>query len=343
MTTLKELIDKLDSIGSDAEQALLAIENLEQLESFRIKYLGRSSGALTALFKQMSGLTDEEMPVFGKKANQLKQFIQSLYEDRHELITHKLDGESDLPSIDITLPGRSIRKGHTHPITKAMNEIISIFTSMGFQTVDGPEIELDYYNFEALNMPKEHPARDMQDTFYFPDGFLLRTQTSPVQIRTMETKKPPVSVIAPGRVFRRDWDITHTPMFHQVEGLLVDNGISMANLKGVLEEFLIGFFGKDTKVRFRPSYFPFTEPSVEVDIGCLLCNGDGCRVCKGTGWLEVLGAGMVHPEVLRRVKYDASTYTGFAFGMGVERLAMLKYNINDLRLFFENDLRFLRQ
>ncbi len=343
MTTLKELIDKLDSIGSDAEQALLAIENTEQLESFRIKYLGRSSGALTALFKQMSGLTDEEMPVFGKKANQLKQFIQSLYEDRRELITHKVDGESDLPSIDITLPGRSIRKGHSHPITKAMNEIISIFTSMGFQTVDGPEIELDYYNFEALNMPKEHPARDMQDTFYFPDGFLLRTQTSPVQIRTMETKKPPVSVIAPGRVFRRDWDITHTPMFHQVEGLLVDNGISMANLKGVLEEFLIGFFGKDTKVRFRPSYFPFTEPSVEVDIGCLLCNGDGCRVCKGTGWLEVLGAGMVHPEVLRRVKYDASAYTGFAFGMGVERLAMLKYNINDLRLFFENDLRFLRQ
>ena len=234
-------------------------------------------------------------------------------------------------------------QGHAHPITRVLAEVVSIFSTMGFSIAEGPEIELDYYNFEALNMPEDHPARDMQDTFYLPGGFLLRTQTSPVQIRTMEKCRPPVSIIAPGRVFRRDWDITHTPMFHQVEGLLVDKGVSMTHLKGVLESFLRAFFGAGTKIRFRPSYFPFTEPSTEVDIGCIFCSGKGCRVCKTSGWLEILGAGMVHPEVFKKVKYDTDAYTGFAFGIGIERLAMLKYNINDLRMFFENDLRFLRQ
>ncbi|MGC9026172.1 MAG: phenylalanine--tRNA ligase subunit alpha [bacterium] len=342
MPSLNELLNQLAQLQNDAERELSSLNSIDGLEAFRIKYLGRTSGLLTALFKRLSELPQEDRATFGKSANALKQYLLESFNKKSQEINQQKEQEPTT-KIDITLPGRLIPAGHAHPITRVLDEIISIFTTMGFEVAEGPEIELDYYNFEALNMPEDHPARDMQDTFYLPDGFLLRTQTSPVQIRTMEKHKPPVSIIAPGRVFRRDWDLTHTPMFHQVEGLLVDRGISMSHLKGVLETFLRAFFGADTKVRFRPSYFPFTEPSTEVDIGCMFCGGKGCRICKASGWLEILGAGMVHPDVFKRVKYDTSIYTGFAFGIGIERLAMLKYNINDLRMFFENDLRFLRQ
>ncbi len=343
MSSLNEVVDQLNHLKQQAEIELYEIDTTEKLEAFRIKYFGRSSGSLTFLFKKLSELSSEDRAVFGKAANLTKQHLQDLFEKKSIEIKNKATASLPVVMVDITLPGRIPPHGHAHPITKVLQEVVSIFTTMGFEIQDGPEIELDYYNFEALNMPSEHPARDMQDTFYLSDGYLLRTQTSPVQIRIMEVKKPPISIIAPGRVFRRDWDLTHTPMFHQVEGLLVDRGISMTHLKGVLETFLKAFFGTNTKIRFRPSYFPFTEPSTEVDIGCIFCNGKGCRVCKSTGWLEILGAGMVHPDVLKRVKYDTDIYTGFAFGVGVERLAMLKYNIDDLRLFYENDLRFLRQ
>lgn len=342
MPSLDELLDSLNALQQQAEKDLSQVHTTGELEAFRIKYIGRSSGTLTSLLRQLADLTAEEKPVFGKSANRFKQHLQELFEARSREVGSAAPGRAESLR-DVTLPGRSIHYGHSHPITRALTEIVSLFTTMGFSVVEGPEIENDYYNFEALNMPADHPARDMQDTFYLSGGFLLRTQTSPVQIRTMEKTSPPVSIIAPGRVFRRDWDLTHTPMFHQIEGLLVDKGISMTHLKGVLETFLKSFFGADTGIRFRPSYFPFTEPSTEVDIGCIFCRGKGCRVCKTTGWLEILGAGMVHPEVFKRVKYDTDVYTGFAFGIGIERLAMLKYNINDLRLFFENDLRFLRQ
>ena len=247
------------------------------------------------------------------------------------------------PLIDVTLPGRRLPQGRLHPLTRINREVCDIFLHLGFETVEGPEVELDYYNFEALNIPADHPARDMQDTFYFNDKVLLRTHTSPMQIRVMEKRQPPVRVIAPGRVYRRDSDLTHTPMFHQVEGLLVDKGVTFADLKGVLTAFVHQMFGEEVGVRFRPSYFPFTEPSAEVDIECVICRGAGCRVCQTTGWLEVLGSGMVHPAVFEAVGYDPEVYTGFAFGLGVERIAMLKYGVDDIRLFFENDLRFLRQ
>jgi len=342
MPSLSELLDQLTHLKQEAEEELSLVDTPERLEAFRVKYFGRSSGLLTGLLKKISELSPQERATFGKVANSTKQYLQDRFEKKS--VDIRMEHEKPAPStVDITLPGRRIPRGHAHPITRTIEEIVSIFTTMGFSIAEGPEIELDYYNFEALNMPKDHPARDMQDTFYLPGGFLLRTQTSPVQIRTMEKQKPPISIIAPGRVFRRDWDLTHTPMFHQVEGLFVDKGVSMSHLKGVLETFLRAFFGADTKIRFRPSYFPFTEPSTEVDIGCMFCNGKGCRICKTSGWLEILGAGMVHPEVFKKVGYDTDVYTGFAFGIGIERLAMLKYAINDLRMFFENDLRFLRQ
>ncbi len=343
MPPIDELIGQLDTIRQQAEQELTAADSAEKLEAFRIRYFGRASGVLTGLMKNLSALSPEDRAVFGKAANSTKQKLQDLLDQKAGTMGKGTAAPHTDAWQDITLPGRGIARGHIHPITRVLGEVVSIFSTMGFSIAEGPEIELDYYNFEALNMPGDHPARDMQDTFYLPGGFLLRTQTSPVQIRTMEKTPPPVSIIAPGRVFRRDWDLTHTPMFHQVEGLLVDRGISMTHLKGVLEAFLRAFFGMDTKIRFRPSYFPFTEPSTEVDIGCIFCKGKGCRVCKTSGWLEILGAGMVHPEVLKRVKYDTEVCTGFAFGIGIERLAMLKYNIGDLRMFFENDLRFLRQ
>ena len=247
------------------------------------------------------------------------------------------------PAVDVTLPGRRLPRGRLHPLNRIMAEVCDIFLHLGFEAVEGPEVELDWYNFEALNLPPDHPARDMQDTFYFSDKVLLRTHTSPMQIRTMEVRQPPVRIIAPGKVYRRDSDITHSPMFHQVEGLLVDKGVTFADLKGVLTAFVHQMFGPEVGVRFRPSYFPFTEPSAEVDIECVMCGGHGCRVCQATGWLEVLGSGMVHPAVFEAVGYDPETYTGFAFGLGIERIAMLKYGVDDIRLFFDNDLRFLRQ
>ena len=343
MTPLQKIIEHLDHVKHQAEDALEGIDTPEKLEAFRVRYFGRTAGIVTEVFKRISEVPAQERPAFGKEANLLKQYLLERFDRKSAELRDRLDASSRTGAVDVTLPGRTVRHGHIHPITRALDEAVSIFTTMGFEIAEGPEIETDYYNFETLNMPADHPARDMQDTFYLHDGYLLRTHTSPVQVRTMERRQPPVSIIVPGRVFRRDWDITHTPMFHQIEGLFVDRGVSMAHLKGVLEAFLRAFFGMGTKVRFRPSYFPFTEPSAEVDIGCIFCKGEGCRLCKSTGWLEILGAGMVHPRVLERVKYDTAVYTGFAFGMGIERLAMLKYGIDDIRLFYESDLRFLRQ
>lgn len=325
-------IQDLSMAGSSAD-----INNL------RIKYLGKK-GLLTLRLKSLSRIPSEERPIFGQLINDCKRFIEDEIEKRESLIrAEERQKRIAREYIDITLPGKYTIPGRLHPINKVMGEIIEIFTGIGFDVEMGPEVELDYYNFEALNIPKDHPARDMQDTFYISDEVLLRTHTSPVQVRVMEKKRPPLKFIAPGKVYRCDADISHTPMFHQVEGLMVDKDISFSDLKGILEVFIHKLFSSDTPVRFRPSYFPFTEPSAEIDIGCILCSGSGCRVCKGTGWLEVLGAGMVNPRVFEMVGYDTETYTGFAFGMGVERLTMLKYSIDDIRMFFENDIRFLRQ
>jgi phenylalanyl-tRNA synthetase alpha chain len=292
----------------------------------------------------MPEVPEVERPEMGRLINEAKRFIEDLFDKRFEETKEEKTNLVLLKErVDITLPGRGIRLGGKHPITQLMEEIISIFERMGFEVAEGPEVELDYYNFEALNMPKDHPARDMQDTFYISDEIVLRTHTSPVQIRVMEKQKPPVKVIAPGKVYRCDSNVSHTPMFHQVEGLLVDEHITFGDLKGVLTEFVRLVFGANLGVRFRPSFFPFTEPSAEVDIECVICGGKGCRVCKYSGWLEILGCGMVDPEVFKSVGYDPERYTGFAFGMGVERITMLKFGINDIRLFFENDIRFLRQ
>ncbi|MEW6117338.1 MAG: phenylalanine--tRNA ligase subunit alpha [Nitrospirota bacterium] len=315
----------------------------DDLSRLRVKYLGRK-GLITDQLKSLSSIPADERPAFGKKVNELKQLIEQEIDAREsslkgEAVRQQLMKES----IDITLPGKFTPFGSVHPLSRTLAEIVDIFVRMGFIVEEGPEVELDYYNFEALNFPKEHPARDMQDTFFISKDIVLRTHTSPVQVRGMEKRKPPVQFIAPGKVYRCDADITHTPMFHQVEGLMVDKDITFSHLKGILEAFLHQMFGPDTPVRFRPSFFPFTEPSAEVDIGCILCNNTGCRVCKGSGWLEVLGAGMVHPAVFEHVGYDPEEYTGFAFGMGVERIAMLKYSMDDIRLFFENDIRFLKQ
>mgnify|MGYP000085349685 CR=1 FL=1 len=324
-------------------EELSAVNNLSDLSNLRVKYLGRK-GIITDRLKSLSALPHEERPLQGKKINEIKQFIETeldLQESR--LKQEELKKQLLSESLDITLNGKFIPFGKEHPINKVLSEVTDIFVKMGFSVEEGPEVELDYYNFEALNIPKDHPARDMQDTFYISDDIVLRTHTSPVQVRVMEKRKPPVRFIAPGKVYRCDADITHTPMFHQVEGFMVDRGITFSNLKGVLEAFLHRMFGADTPVRFRPSFFPFTEPSAEVDIGCILCGGAGCRVCKGSGWLEILGAGMVNPKVFEHVGYDPEEYSGFAFGMGVERIAMLKYSIDDIRMFYENDIRFLRQ
>ncbi|MDI6729309.1 MAG: phenylalanine--tRNA ligase subunit alpha [Thermodesulfovibrionales bacterium] len=324
-------------------EELKSVKNLADLANIKVKYLGKK-GIITSELKSLSKVPPEERPLYGKKINEIKQFIETeldLQESR--LKQEELKKQLLSESLDITLNGKFIPFGKEHPINKVLSEVTDIFVKMGFSVEEGPEVELDYYNFEALNIPKDHPARDMQDTFYISDDIVLRTHTSPVQVRVMEKRKPPVRFIAPGKVYRCDADITHTPMFHQVEGLMVDRGITFSNLKGVLVAFLHQMFGADTPVRFRPSFFPFTEPSAEVDIGCILCNGTGCRVCKGSGWLEILGAGMVNPRVFEHVGYDPEEYSGFAFGMGIERIAMLKYSIDDIRLFFENDIRFLRQ
>ena len=336
-------MEDLLSLKNSFLKELKSAKSLAELQQLRVKYLGKR-GLVTSKLKTLSTITSELRPAYGKAVNEVKSCIDEESKKKETLLKTEEHRRIILSeAIDITLPGKFTPFGREHPISKVLSEIIGIFVSMGFEIAEGPEVELDYYNFEALNIPKDHPARDMQDTFYISDDVILRTHTSPVQIRVMEKRKPPLKIIAPGKVYRCDADICHTPMFHQVEGFMVDIDIAFSDLKGVLELFIHSFFGLDTPVRFRPSFFPFTEPSAEVDIGCIFCSGKGCRVCKNTGWLEILGAGMINPRVFEMVGYDPEIYSGFAFGMGVERPAMLKYSIDDIRLFFENDIRFLRQ
>ncbi len=330
----------IDHIHEEALSDLLNAADLESLNAISTRYIGRK-GALTHYLRNVSSLPVSERPLAGKKANELKQIFSTAFEEQKKKIEERtLSADT---GIDISLPGRKPERGSCHPVSGVMQEICGIFSRMGFDIAEGPEVETDYFNFEALNFPKDHPARDMQDTFFVSDNLILRTHTSPMQIRMMQKKKPPVRLIAPGKVYRCDSDITHTPMFHQVEGLMVDENISFGDLKGILTVFIHQMFDPETSLRFRPSYFPFTEPSAEVDIRCVICRGKGCRVCSDSGWLEILGAGMVHPNVFENVGYDTSRITGFAFGTGVERIAMLKYGINDLRKFYDNDLRFLGQ
>jgi phenylalanyl-tRNA synthetase alpha chain len=334
---------RVRTIVEGAREEIERAATRRDLDEVRVKYLGKR-GALTLLLRTLPDLPPAERPIVGREANEAKAGIESELEAKQTVLEgaeRRARLAAERP--DLTLPGRRVVPGGRHPLTQVYDEIVDVFTGMGFAVADGPEVELDYYNFEALNIPKDHPARDMQDTFYVGGEILLRTQTSPVQIRTMERQKPPVRIICPGRVYRRDADITHSPVFHQVEGLAVDRGISMGDLKGTLELFAREMFGPDSRIRFRPSFFPFTEPSAEVDVLCFLCRGGGCRVCKGSGWLEILGSGMVHPRILRNMGYDTEEVTGWAFGMGIERVAMLRYGIDDIRLFFENDLRFLSQ
>lgn len=329
----------LEKLRSSAAEDIAAVSDSRQLEAFRIAYLGRN-GRLSALMKQLGTVAQEDRPRLGKLANTVRSELEKLFSDK----TVALAGQAvRVERPDLSLPGRRTVDGRVHPVTQVMEEICSVFAHMGFSIAEGPDIELDYYNFEALNIPAHHPARDMHDTFYIGESTLLRTHTSPMQARVMEKQQPPLRVIAPGKVYRCDSDITHTPMFQQVEGFLVDKRISLADLKGVLTEFLRKVFDRDLAVRFRPSFFPFTEPSAEVDIACVICGGEGCRVCKRTGWIEILGSGMIDPEVFKMVGYDPEIYSGFAFGLGVERIAMLKFGIDDIRLFYENDLRFLSQ
>ena len=332
--------DKLLELKTRALKELESVSERSDIEELRQHYLGRK-GLLTLLLKRLAELPKEERPAIGRLANQVKEEIYRKFQSVSDSITTK--DVKELSTLDVTLPGRRIPSGHLHPITQITEEICTIFLTLGFRVVQGPEVELDYYNFEALNMPKDHPARDMQDTFYISDNVVLRTHTSPMQIRIMENTSPPVSILAPGKVYRPDSDISHTPMFHQVEGLLVDKGVSFGDLKGTLTTFVHQMFGSDIDLRFRPSFFPFTEPSAEVDIRCVVCQGKGCRVCSHSGWLEILGSGMVDPEVFKAVGYDPESISGFAFGMGVERIAMLKSGLDDIRLFFENDIRFLQQ
>ena len=334
----------INKIITDAKKSIASAIDLKSLEDSRVLFLGKK-GELTDLLKGLGKLSKEERPVMGEAINEAKVKIQNLIETRKEELEEvALQRRLLEERIDVTLPGRNIEKGGLHPITQTLHHIQNIFAKAGFEIEIGPEIEDDFHNFSALNIPEHHPARAMHDTFYFDANTVLRTHTSPVQIRTLQRQKPPVRVIAPGKVYRCDSDVTHTPMFHQVEGLIVDKEASFAQLKGLLIDFLRAYFEKDDlKVRFRPSYFPFTEPSAEADIECVICGGDGCRGCKKSGWLEVLGCGVVHPNVLSAVKIDPNEFSGSAFGMGVERLAMLRYSVNDLRLFFENDIRFLNQ
>lgn len=336
MPALVELVDQ-------AKQAIADAADLQALDQLRVSYLGKK-GLLTEQLKQLGTLPHEQRRAAGQEINKAKQLVQAQIEARREVLEQaQLAAQLAAEAVDVSLPGRGQASGGLHPVTRTMKRIEELFYQLGFSVATGPEIEDDFHNFEALNIPDTHPARAMHDTFYFDAHTLLRTHTSPVQVRAMEEQAPPLRLIAPGRVYRCDSDLTHTPMFHQVEGLMVDESASFADLKGMLMDFLQNFFEKELAVRFRPSYFPFTEPSAEADIQCVMCGGDGCRVCSHTGWLEVLGCGMVHPEVFSHVDIDSEKYTGFAFGMGVERLAMLRYGVNDLRLFFENDLRFLRQ
>lgn len=338
-----ELEERLLRLEREAVEAIEGEEEVSGLEALRIKYLGRK-GLLTQLLRSLKEVPQQERPRLGQLANRVKASLEKRLEEAKErALVRERERVLRSETVDVTLPGAPLPRGRLHPISQVMDEIVEIFSSMGFRVAEGPEVEWDYYNFEALNIPKDHPARDMHDTFYFSSDMLLRTHTSPVQVRVMQRQRPPIQIISPGVVYRRDSDISHTPMFHQVEGLLVDEGVSFSHLKGTLAFFVKEFFGRGTEMRFRPSFFPFTEPSAEVDIVCVICRGKGCSVCGGTGWLEILGCGMVHPEVFRAVGYEFGRLTGFAFGMGVERIAMLRYGINDIRLFFQNDLRFLEQ
>lgn len=336
-------MDDLTSLVKEAEAAIAAVDEMQALDQIRVQYLGKK-GVLTEQMKSLGKLTAEERPAAGQAINQAKGQVQQAIESRKQALQDAaLNARLAAEKIDVTLPGRGQPSGGLHPVSMTMERIEALFAQLGFTVTEGPEIEDDFHNFEALNIPESHPARAMHDTFYFDAHTLLRTHTSPVQVRTMEQQQPPLRLIAPGRVYRCDSDLTHTPMFHQIEGLLVDEQVSFADLKGILDDFLRNFFEQELAVRFRPSYFPFTEPSAEADIQCVMCSGKGCRVCSHTGWIEILGCGMVHPEVFRHVGIDSEKYSGFAFGLGVERMAMLRYGVNDLRLFFENDLRFLQQ
>ncbi len=334
----------LDELLDEIKKSITAAEDIKTLEVLRVKYLGKK-GLLTERLKSLGKLSAEERPKAGQAINKAKKEVAELLQQQKSVLeSAQLAVQLAAESVDVTLPGRGGRAGGLHPVSRTIDRIVSLLSQVGFRIAEGPEIEDEYHNFEALNIPAHHPARAMHDTFYFGDGRLLRTHTSPVQVRVMCEEKPPLRIIAPGRVYRCDSDITHTPMFHQVEGLLVDSDVTFADLKGVVDQFLKAFFENDALMtRFRPSYFPFTEPSAEVDIQCVQCHGEGCRVCGHTGWLEVMGCGMVHPEVLRHVDIEGDLFTGYAFGMGVERLAMLRYGVDDLRIFYENDLRFLEQ
>jgi phenylalanyl-tRNA synthetase alpha chain len=336
-------MENLESLADQARDAIASATDAAGLDQVRVEYLGKK-GSITGLLKGLGKLSAEERPAAGAEINKVKQALQELLGERKaSLESAAVAARLATETIDVSLPGRGQSTGGLHPVTRTIERISEFFEAIGFETVEGPEIEDDYHNFEALNIPAHHPARAMHDTFYINEHTVLRTHTSPVQVRVMENSEPPLKIVCPGRVYRCDSDLTHTPMFHQVEGLLISEDSSFADLKGVVEEFLRVFFEKELAVRFRPSYFPFTEPSAEVDIQCVMCNGDGCRVCSHTGWLEVMGCGMVHPSVFEYSNIDTERFTGFAFGMGVERLAMLRYGVNDLRLFFENDLRFLEQ
>lgn len=334
---------ELQSLEQEAKVQLAQLNGNDQLEEFRIRFLGRK-GRFSSIMRQLATVSSADRPRLGQLANSVKKNVEKLFEEKSASLISVIStaGRGDTVP-DLTLPGRRPATGKLHPVTQVMNKACQIFEQLGFSVAEGPDIETDHYNFEALNIPAHHPARDMHDTFYVSDSILLRTHTSPMQARIMEAQQPPLRVIAPGKVYRCDSDITHTAMFHQVEGFLVDRDISFADLKGVLTVFTREMFEQELALRFRPSFFPFTEPSAEVDIACVMCNGAGCRVCKKTGWLEILGAGMIDPEVFKMVGYDPEVYSGFAFGLGIERIAMLKYGIDDIRLFYENDQRFLSQ
>lgn len=335
--------EELESLYQESLLSLSRVSNEKDVLEIRVRVLGRK-GSLTQLLKRLTTLDVKDRKEVGKRANEIKEDLERRIEEALTNVREReLQSAFERERIDITLPGRRITFGKRHPISQILDEVIGIFSRLGFEVVEGPEVELDYYNFEALNIPKGHPAREMQSTFFISDEVVLRTHTSPVEVRTMEKHPPPVRIISPGVVYRRDLDPTHSPMFHQVEGLLVDRGVTFADLKGVLTFFVHQMFGEKTRLRFRPSFFPFTEPSAEVDIECVMCEGKGCGVCANTGWLEILGSGMTDPAVFKFVDYDPEEVTGFAFGLGIERIAMLKYGINDIRLFFSNDLRFLRQ
>ena len=336
--------EKLEQIKAAAQKAIAEAADEKGIDDIRVRFLGKK-GELTAILKQMGGLSPEERPIIGQLANKIRAELEENIESASKDFKEKADElKLKAETIDITMPAEPAVTGKLHPLNTVLNDLIDLFQSMGFDVVDGPEVETDHYNFEALNVPADHPARDMQDTFYIAENLLLRAQTSAAQIRTMETRKPPIKIICPGRVYRaEEVDATHSPVFHQIEGLVVDKGITMCDLKGVLEQFAHEIYGPETEVKFRPSFFPFTEPSVEVDVTCSECRGKGCRVCKGSGWIEILGAGMVHPRVLKSCGIDPEEYSGFAFGIGLDRITTTRYKISDIRLLFENDLRFLSQ